>query len=326
MKTSNSSQFLTQLKRSLSPIYLIAGDEPLQQQEAIAQILQVANQQDFTQRQSFTWQSSGFDWQQVYDEVDNLSLFAEKKIIHLRLKKINKEAQNFLKHYLSNTDTLLIISCDKLDASAKKSQWLKSIDQQGSIFETYPIRTSDFPQWLKSRLQQAGLSIDNDALQYLAARTEGNLLAAKQEIDKLSLLFPQAQLCLDDLRQAISDHARFDVFDLTDAIMLSDRARVINIMQHLQAEAVEATIVLWALARELRLLIAFLEQGDGAVWSSKKILYRRRCQDFSLRRLYQLLERAHYIDTIIKGINKANSWDELTRLAIALCQKKKPLS
>lgn len=322
MKTTNNEQFFATFKQTLAPIYLIAGDEPLQQQEAVERIFSIAEKKGFEQRQSFTWQANGFDWQVLYDQTDNLSLFAEKKIIHLRLKKVNKEAQAFIKHYLNTEAMILIISCDKLDANAKKSKWLASIGQQGSILEVYPVRATDFRQWLQGRLKQSDLIVDQESLEYLAACTEGNMLAAKQTIDKLSLLFANTKLSITEMRQVINDHARFDVFDLADAIISAEQTRALHILQHLQMEAVEPTLILWALCREIRLLLSFIETGGGAVWPSKKNYYQKRCRDFSLDQLHYLLQRAHHIDMTIKGIKQANSWDQLASLSVALCQEK----
>ncbi|MEM9243770.1 MAG: DNA polymerase III subunit delta [Pseudomonadota bacterium] len=320
----STEQLSKQLKQKLSPVYLLTGDEPLLKQEAAQSIRQAARQQAYNERELFVWQANSFDWTAVYESAENLSLFDHKKIIELRLDKMHKEAKNFLQDYKNNTDTLLLLSCSKLDAATKKSAWFSQFEKSAVVVEIYPMKASQFSIWLKNRFRQANLKVDNDTIQYIIASTEGNLLAAKQEIEKLQLLFSSGELTLHDVRSAVSDQARFDVFHLADSVLDGKLNRALHILNHLYNEGTEPTLILWALTREIRLLLSFIEEGDAPVWHSRKTIYKKRSQIFTTKELYQLLQQAHRLDMIIKGINKQGDiQDEFTTLCNSLCKQGK---
>lgn len=337
------AQLAKQLKGPLAPVYVVSGDEPLLCQETADAIRSAARAQGFGERQVFNADAS-FDWGQLYEAGASLSLFAEKRLLELRLpsgKPGDKGAAAILE-YLQRPaeDTVLLIDLPKLDASGQKSKWAKALldGPQVQFVQIWPIDAQQLPQWIRQRLAQAGLSASQEALELIAARVEGNLLAAAQEVEKLKLLAEGNQLDVDTVQAAVADSARFDVFGLIDCALRGEAAHALRMLDGLRGEGVETPVILWALARELRLLASLaLQYGQGVplerafaqarppVWEKRRPLLAKALQRHSSARWNQLLLEAQRIDAQIKGQAEGDPWNGLGHLALAIAGQRLPL-
>ena len=283
-----------QLSSGLKPVYLISGDEPLQLQEAVAQIRGAAVA-EFSER-IVLYVERGFDWGELDLQRLSMSLFAEKKLIELRLGSGKIGAGS--KHLLAwaeapPEDCLLVIVGDRFERAVLQSSWYQSLSGLGVAVEVKPINSGALPRWLAGRVSAAGLSAETDALETLAELIEGNLLAAMQEIEKMVLLYGEgAVLDRQKVLAAVADSARFDLFDLTRALQQRDVAHYLRILAGLKEEGIEATLILWLLAREIRQMA-----GRRAGW----------------------MRRAAGIDRILKGVDQGNAWDQLQDLGRTIC-------
>ncbi|MGB2130556.1 MAG: DNA polymerase III subunit delta, partial [Marinobacterium sp.] len=225
----------------------------------------------------------------------------------------------------------------RLDAGAKKSAWFKQVEKSGLVVEIWPIDVDQLPGWVNHRARQLGLELTPDAVQLLTARIEGNLLAARQELDKLSLLYPNQTIDAEQVIEAVADSSRFDIFALSDAVLLQDPARCQKILLVLQQEGVEATLVLWALSREIRTLLNVQRGLANAVsydslcqrekiWGKRKALVRKASQKLPAHRLESLLGLCHDTDQAIKGQLATDPWLLLSMLTLELsgCQLNLP--
>jgi len=333
-------QLATQLERSSSelPVYLVTGDEALLHGEAADLIRAKLRQLDFSERELMHVDAQ-FNWDQVFESANSLSLFAERKIIELRLgsQKILKATSDLLQRYLDNPapDTVLLILADRFDANAKKSAWFKAIESKGLIVEIWPIEVENLPGWLANRGKQMGLSFEPEALQSLADRVEGNLLAAQQELQKLTLVYPNQTLTLDQVDAAVSDSSRFDIFALTDAALQSQPARCQHIVHALKQEGMEAPVVLWALTRELRSIYRVIEgisQGKNydqlaqreRIWGKRKTLVRNASRRIKLSELEVMLRMAAEADAAIKGQRPSDPWLLISQISLKLSGVKLP--
>lgn len=317
----------------LAPAYLISGDEPLLLQETADAIRIAAKAQGYTERELLHVET-GFDWNIVLTEANSLSLFSEKKILEIRIPngKPGDKGSKTLQEYASNAnpDTLLLITTPKLDANATRSKWVKSIDGLGAFIQLWPVTANQLPQWINKRLQQAGIQANRQAVAILAERVEGNLLAAAQEIEKLKLLIPEGEIDADTMSTIVADSARFNVFTLVDKAMQGESQSACRTLRGLREEGAEATVILWALTRELRTLLKAndaLASGDHldwalknlGVWEKRKPLIKDALRRLSNGQLRQMLKLAGGIDRAIKGMRNAAYWDELTTLILMLC-------
>lgn len=328
MKLS-SAQLAQQLTKSLAPIYLIHGDEPLLVAETVDALYTAAQKAGFTER-VLTAAESGSDWgKHLYADTHTISLFANKKIIDLNLNpiKLNAASGKILEAYAHQPmpDTLLIIHSAKLDAKVEKSSWYKAIEKLGVIVTVWPIHPDQMPAWVIQRAKKFNLTITKQGAEWLAAQMEGHLLAAAQEIEKLSLLQPNGTLDDQTIQAAVTDNARFDIFTLVDSALLGKTDRTLRILQNLADEDTEPTLILWALTRELRTLAELQKKiAEGAslahlftsyrIWEKRQPSVKASLKRHKQSQYWDLLIHAAKIDRIIKGAEPGNVWDELQKL------------
>ncbi len=321
------------LSEGLAPVYVVSGDEPLLVQEACDSIRTAARANGFTDRELFE-ANQHFDWQQVLNEANSLSLFADKKILELRIPsgKPGREGSKFFDEYCQNicADNLLLVVFPKLDKSATNSKWFRTLDARGSTIQVWPVSAAQMPGWINKRLQAAGVNANKQAIEVLADRVEGNLLAAKQEIEKLTLLIEAGGVIdAETMSTVVADSARYNVFNLVDRILEGDSEAAARTLYGLRNEGTEPAAVLWALTRELRTLEKASQQivaggrADGVlkrlgVWNNRQPLLRKALQRLKPAQLIILLRQAAGVDRAIKGMNPTPPWQELATMILAM--------
>jgi len=324
------------LQGSLAPVYVVSGDEHLLCQEACDAIRAACRQQAFSERQVLSVES-GFDWGQLLEAGANLSLFAERRLLELRIPsgKPGDKGAAALLHYLARPaeDTVLLISLPKLDGSTQKTKWAKALidGKDVQFLQVWPVDAAQLPQWIRQRLSQAGLAADQEAVELIAARVEGNLLAAAQEIEKLKLLAEGGRVTADTVQAAVADSARYDVFGLIDAALQGHPEHSLRMLEGLRGEGIEAPVILWALARELRLLANIAQQyAQGVplerafsqarppVWDKRRPLVSKALQRHDVAGWQRLLMAAQLIDEQIKGQAEGDPWIGLSNLCLQL--------
>lgn len=328
----SSDQLPKHLANQLLPIYIISGNETLLVQEACDAIRKNCRQQGFNEREVLHVEA-GFDWQELLGHANAMSLFSDRKLIELRLPtgKPGDAGGKALLAYADNPspDNVLMIICNKLDASSTRTKWYKGVEAAGASVQTWPIPAQQLPQWIKQRLDQAGLAADQQVIDLIAARNEGNLLAAVQEIEKLKLFSESGRLDIDTVRSVVADNARYDVFGLVDRALQGDAAGSLKMLRGLQAEGNDVLGILWAMSREIRVLAhcaSQIDQGNGIdrvlqnqrVWDKRKAITKMALKRLSLKQLNQLLSLSSQIDQAAKGMQKDNPWDMLSRLTLGL--------
>lgn len=325
-------QLKQHLKNNLASIYLLSGDEPLLIQESCTAIRERAKQDGFTERQ-FIQADKNFNWQNLLTTANNLSLFSEKTIIELSIPnaKPGDAGSKALQAYVKNppADKILLITTSKLDASSQKSKWFKALESAGVFIAIWPTDKSRLPQWITQRMQHNELKTTQEGLKLLAEYGEGNLLALAQEIEKLRLLYGPGNLNTEQIALAIADNSRFNIFDLVDHALAGAGKKVIHILRCLKNEKTEPTLILWALARELRSLAAMsktMQQGYSAeqviqqfhVWPKRKPYIKQALQSHNYNGILAILQQCAALDRIIKGVAPGNIWDELEKLCLKL--------
>lgn len=327
-----ANQLSTSLQKNLAPCYLVTGDEPLLVTEALDGIRQAARERGFTARESHMATQS-FDWSTLAISSANLSLFAECRIIELRIPT-GKPGRDGSKGIVDLVDRLgpelmLIVIAPRLDASAQKSKWVKTLTSRGIWLPLYPVGIRELPGWVAARMRAEGLQPDRSAAQLIAERVEGNLLAAKQEIEKLRLLHGEGPVTAEDVAGAVADSSRYDVFKLVDAALAGDARRALRVLGGLRAEGLEPVIVFWALGRELSLLASLADavrrrEDLGAlmrkhrIWDSRQAQLRSCLGRVQYDEFHRLLKAARRGDAASKGQLRADPWQLATNLVLAL--------
>jgi DNA polymerase III subunit delta len=318
-------------RKGLQPVYLIFGSEPLQALESADCVRTTARANGVAERLVFELASQ--DWGTLRGMAGNLSLFAERRLIEIRLagKKPDKAGVDCLLDLLNDPHTMdvLLITAEGLDRQQQASTWVKACEQHGVVVACRDPDMATFRDWLSTRAATRGLTLSNEANEFLALRAEGNLLAAAQEIDKLVLLASNPTLDLAEVMNAVSDSARYDAFQCVDAALEGHPARTVRIARGLREEGTEPIVIGWSLNRELRTLTRLAAaQACGTplesaltqhnVWSSRQGLVRRALKRHPVARLGLLLEASIRLDQLIKGSGIGNVWDDLESLLLAL--------
>ncbi|AEG01438.1 DNA polymerase III subunit delta [Methylomonas methanica] len=327
-------QLETALKKGLQPVYLITGDEPLQVGEAADAIRDAARRADYTAREVISI-DHGNEWSRLAEEADALSIFADKKVIDLRLSsaKPGIDGSKALLDYCQRlpADTLLLLTVGKLDAASQKTKWFQAIDNVGVIVQIWPLQGADLLNWLQRRAERKGMRLEQAAIKILAGRIEGNLLAAAQEIEKLFILHGKADINKAMIEAAVADSSRFDVFKLTDTLLAGKHNRAVKILSGLKAEGIAAPVVLWALSREARILFNVkteLKQGRpldavfkaNQIWDKRKLLMQDALRRLSMEQIESLLLVSAKADTQAKGQAVGDEWDTLFQLCLSFCR------
>ncbi|CAG7856148.1 partial DNA polymerase III subunit delta, partial [biofilm metagenome] len=272
------------LQKNLASVYLISGDEPQQVGELSDLIRTAAKAQDFLSRDIF-FADKQFDWKQLNVAANTLSIFADKTLIDLKLTASpGQDGGKALMSYCQRPpeDTLLLITTGKITKETQKSSWFQAIDKQGVIIQVWPLSGQELISWMQARLRQKGLMPESDAVKLLAERVEGNLLAAAQEIEKLYVLYGAGKLTAQQVNDAVIDSSRFDIFNLVESALAEKAEKVLKILASLKEEGIANAVVLWALARETRLLINYKVAStqnekdavlrNNGVWGERKQL------------------------------------------------------
>ncbi|OEC33266.1 DNA polymerase III, delta subunit [Pseudomonas cuatrocienegasensis] len=332
----NPAQLGKHLQGALACVYVVSGDEALLCQEVCDAIRAATREQQFSERQVFNAEAN-FDWGNLLQAGASMSLFADKRLLELRLPsgKPGDKGAAALLEYLARPpeDTVLLISLPKLDGSTQKSKWAKALIEgpHSQFIQIWPVDAHQLPQWIRQRLSQAGLSASQEAVDMIAVRVEGNLLAAAQEIEKLKLLADGNQIDANTVHASVADSARFDVFGLIDAALNGEAAHALRMLEGLRGEGVEPPVILWALAREIRLLAGIAQQfaqgiplekafssARPPVWDKRRPLVSKALQRHTASRWALLLQDAQRIDAQIKGQAVGDPWNALALLTLSI--------
>lgn len=329
----------------LASLYIISGDESLLVIEAMDALRVAANRQGYTERTRLILDARS-DWTAVLGATQNVSLFGDRKLLDLALPsgkpgKAGGDALEVLAKKLSNgelSDVLVGLSLPRLDKATRSSKWASALIEAGTLVEVPTIDRNALPRWIGQRLARQGQELDADTLAWMADKVEGNLLAAFQEIQKLGLLYPPGRVSGEDVRRAVLDVARYDVFDLRDAMLAGESTRALTILHALRGEGEALPLILWAVGDEIRLLarLAALQAARGDISGEMRKARVFGPREQGLRRALarvpssswpSAVQHAHDIDRLVKGLKVPgrldDPWEELARLLLRITVERK---
>jgi DNA polymerase-3 subunit delta len=322
----SADQLPAALARGLAGIYLVSGDEPLLVGEAADAVRAAARAAGYADRTVFFIDRS-FAWDELRHSSRSLSLFADRRLFELRMPsgKPDKGAQQLAELAAQPPpDVVCLVVTDKLDKKASDAPWVRAVEKHGVWVPIWPVETAALPAWLRARAKMLKVEIEPAAAQLIVERVEGNLLAAKQELDKLSLLADGAPISADLVLRSVGDSARYDVFQLAEAAAAGDGARALRVLLGLKSEGVEPSLILWALVRELRGLWQARERDRlrstlrGSGWNLAATPSPRALSRLRKLPLARLLRQASHTDRVIKGLAMGDAWSALTGLTGSL--------
>jgi len=326
------NQLETHLARGLAPIYVVHGDEPLLAIEAGDAIRAAARSAGCDEREVLVAES-GFRWDAFVAAHANLGLFGARKLIDLRIPsgKPGIDGARALEACAahSSSDQTMLVTLPRLDRATQASAWFSALAGAGVSIAVHPLARDELPPWIAARLARQGQRATRETLAFLADRCEGNLLAARQEIEKLGLLLPEGELDADAVEHAVTDVARYDIFQLSEAWLASDAARALHIIAALEAEGEGIQLLLWQLSEDVHALASVLDATasgtplaaairNARVWGKRQAAMERAARRFKSEAIVPLLAALARLDALSKGIGRGNVWDELRTTALAI--------
>ena len=341
-------QLAASLAKGLRKIYTVHGDEALLAQEAGDAIRAAARAEGYAERKVFTVAGAYFDWGPVLASAQSMSLFSERQLIDIRIPsgKPGKEGSEALQRYCQHLpdDVITLVTLPRLDRQQQSGAWFTALDAAGLTLRVDAVDRQALPQWIAQRLARQDQRVQSGedgqrCLAFFADCVEGNLLAAHQELEKLALLYPKGELKFEQIETAVLNVARYDVFKLSEAVLAGQVARVLRMLDGLQAEGEAAVLVHWTLAEDIRALKRVkdaVNQGkpmpmalrEGRVWGAKERLFERVVPVLNPLSLPSLVQAAQICDGINKGLKHPewpqDPWAALQRLALMLLQCTRP--
>lgn len=303
-RTLRADQLAGHLTQGLASVYVIAGDEALLVIEAADQIRQAAAAAGYTDRISQVLDART-DWSGLASQAGTISLFGDRRLLEWRLAtgKPGKAGGETLARLASQlpanaSDTLIVLQLPRLDRTLRGASWFQTVAQHAVLLEIPTIDRAALPDWIGQRLAAQQQEVDRATRHWIADRVEGNLLAAHQEVLKLGLTFPPGPLSGEQVQEAVMNVARYNPFQVREAIESGNAVRVVRMLEGLRAEGEALPLVLWAVSQ---IWARAPEQAAPAV-----------------------IRHAHDIDRLIKGLKvpgRIDPWQELTNLALRLTRR-----
>lgn len=331
------NQLIQTLTQSFKPVWLVFGDEPWQKDNSLTTIKTHAQQQGFSEIIRFSGDNK-FDWQQIIDEYQSLSLFANQRIIEVEFTTVkigdsgNKSLlvlSEILAQNAAMQDVVFIFHGPKLDGASANRKWFKALMQLGCYLPLYDIETKALPRWLQNQAKSVNVNLAPELSLLLIELFEGNLPALEQELQKLSILFGTKQIALSDAEQLVIKQAKFNPFQIIDALLEGNCKKCLTMLDQLQQEGTTAGQVIWVFHKEFNQLYAMLDklaQGyqlndlykEYRIWDKRKPLYQHALTHISLKDIKRAMSRLADIDLISKTSSEFNAFILLADLCLTL--------
>ena len=314
------------LRKGVGPLYAVHGAEALLALEAGDRIREAARRDGAAEREVF-FAEPGADWNRFGANAANLSLFASKRFVELRIPtgKPGADGGRAIEAYCARLpdDTVTLVALPELDWQQQKSKWFDALERAGVMVEARAVTRDELPEWLAQRLTAQKQRASVETLEWLADRVEGNLLAARQEVEKLALLLPQGEVTLEAIREAVTDVSRFERDTLLDGIHAGDAGRIARVVASLEAEGEPLPLLLWTLTEELRLMMALAanQRPRRFLPPERSAALQKTARHHDAASFARELLRAHRIDRMIKGVETGDPWDNITDFALGLAGK-----
>ncbi|MEP7207615.1 MAG: DNA polymerase III subunit delta [Casimicrobiaceae bacterium] len=330
-----ATQLAAHLGRTLASVYVVHGDEPLLALEAGDLIRAAARRAGCEDREVLVVES-GFRWDALLATNASMGLFGTRRMIDLRMPtgKPGAEGGKALEQYAArpNPDNVTIVTLPRVDRATQASGWFTALADAGVAVAVYPLERDEMPAWIAARFARQGQKATPETLAWLGERCEGNLFAARQEVEKLGLLLPEGPLDHDAVERAVTDVARYDVFQLSEAWLAGDATRTVRILAALEAEGEAIQMLLWQLGEDLHALAAVLDAAatgtplqaavrSARVWGKRQGAMERAARRVAAPAVPGMLAALARLDALSKGIGKGSAWDALRTLALALAGK-----
>ncbi len=325
-----ADQLPQQLQKSLAPIYIISGDEVLLCQDAADSIRKAVQQHQVEERLRFVADAQ-FDWQEVINENQSLSLFSTRRLFDIQIDKMGEKHSKALAQLGQSLseDNIILLTLPKIDARTQKAKWFTQLESQGVFVQIWPIDANRLPAWVQQRAQALDLSLTRDAASIICERGEGNLLALSQELEKLALVHGAGKIDAEKVVDSVADSSRYSIYDLSDRLLMGKTKEAMHCLNQLISEGVEPNIILWLFNREIQTLSNVLHatQTSGfrqacqaeRIWDKRIPFYESALSRHNKTTLPYMQSYLALMDKSIKGLEGPDNNTGFRNLTMMFC-------
>jgi len=317
--------FIKKHEITAAKLFIVTGDEPLQRHNTVEKIISAFKDKSYEiARHDLTEQNHN----DLYHEADSLSLFAMDKLVQYSFEKPPQKAlqKALLENILKPSDNVYLLIFNGIKKQTLTTKWFQNLASNATHIHIYQPNISNAISIINHELEQSDLYLDNEAIQILAQKTEGNLIATKQ-ILKLLARQDNSSFDAQTIKPFLHEHASFDVFDLSDAILMRQKAKALNVLNSILNEKDKPPLILWTIKKELRIVSQLQATAqnyhqkifkDNNVWASKQKFYSNMANRINKDTVSQNLKRCLDIDLCIKGAIKGNTSLKLNEVVFDL--------
>ncbi len=329
-----ADKIAAQVAKGLAPVYFVSGDDPLLCGEVLDVIRAAARKDGYEDRELYSVDAK-YKWDEFFASQGSMSLFSMRKILEINLVtgKPGASGSKAIVQLLDDPppDTLLIFRAPRLDKKSWGAKWAKALNAGAVCVTVTNPSEQQLPGWIAGRMKAAGLAFDQDAVELMASRMEGNLMAAQQEIDKLALLAEGQRVTVELIEASVADGARYTVYQLADAALAQDAARATRVLYGLRREGIAAPLVMWSLGDQVKKLTnvwVAIQQGMSPgqamkqqyIWDNKQALMLAALRNHNEASMRRLGAKVGLTDRIVKGRGVGQPWNALLELTLAIAQ------
>ena len=336
-------QLIPSLERKLAALYFLVGEDPLLIEESLDAIQQAALKQGFDEKWVLEINPST-DWNELFERVQSMGLFFNKQLIILDLpENLTALLQKNLLEFVSSLhpEVLPIFRLAKLTKAAEKQTWFIAANQyapEAVLVNCQTPNVEQLPRWVSNRAKSLGLSIDEEAVQLLCYSYENNLLALKQALQLLDLLYADRKLSFARVNAVVEQSSVFTPFQWADAILAGKGNRARRILAGLKDEDVQPIILLRTLQRDLMTLLELSKPEQPTkldeslptaqlrehfdrlkVWQNRRPLFSQIIQRLTYRKLYLFFQELADVERCAKQEFSDDIWQQLEALTIEFC-------
>ena len=327
---------------TLQPLYLICGDELLLRNEALDGLRAACRKQGYTERVSLSLSATG-PWNTIEENTQSISLFGDRKLLEIELPtgKPGKTGADALVSLAARagrqelTDISIVLILPRADRTMSSAKWFTALTPHAVQINVPVIGREQLPAWIQGRLKRQKQRADAATLAWITDKVEGNLLAAHQEILKLGLQYAEGELTLENVENAILDVSRYNVFDMSQAILGGQAQRALKILNGLEAEGEALPMVLGLLTYDIRNLYTLAQARQNGhnprnltrklgLFPPKDQLILKTLDRLPFSLIMGLVQHAHDIDRLFKGFpvegRLTDAWQEMARLVLRMAE------
>lgn len=281
-------------QKKFAPVYLVYGDEPFLIKET-KQVL-VGNAIEESEM-DFNFSShdleDGSSLEQAMEDAETFPFMGERRLVFIHNplfltaeKKKEKGDQNLssLEAYLASpapyTILVFIAPYEKLDERKKITKLLK---KHSTVLEAKKLKEHDIKGWIKQRVSQAGVQIEDQAISRVIELAGTNLFMLAGEIDKLALYAYETSLITADMVNDLTARSiEQNVFDLIDRAVHNRIDEALRLYYDLLKQKEEPLKILALLAGQFRLIYQ-VKNLSGKGYGQQQIASQLKVHPFRVK-------------------------------------------